>query len=74
MNRFFLDHQPTAHFGTLSQAKPIGPKPLSKAVEKEISKLVEEGLIASGNYSNTSLRKGLSDALSFLCVPPFIVD
>ena len=77
IDRFFLYHQPSARFGDkilLSQAKPIGPKPLSQAVKKEITKLVEEGLIASGIYSNTSLRKGLSDALSLAYVPPVIVD
>jgi hypothetical protein len=77
VDRFFLHHLPSARFGDqilLSQAKPIGPKPLSQAVKKEISTLVYEGLIAPGNCSNTSLRKGLSDALSLAYVPPVIVD
>jgi hypothetical protein len=77
INRFFLYHQPSARFGNkilLAQSKPIGPKPLAQAVKLEIAGLVADGLIASGIYSNTSLRKSLSDTLSLAHVPPVIVD
>jgi len=77
IDRFFLYHQPSARFGNgilLSQSKPIGPKPLAQAVKVEITSLVSDGLIPSGIYSNTSLRKALSDTLSLAHVPPVIVD
>jgi hypothetical protein len=77
INRFFLYSLPTARFDDqfwLSHSKPIGPKPLASSVKKEVRALIDEGLIATGTYSNTSLRKGLADILSLAHVPPVLVD
>ena len=68
---------PTARFQDsiwLAAAKPIGPKPLSKAVGNEISSMISEGIVADGIYTNTSLRKGLSDRLGIAHVPPVLID
>ena len=75
--KFFLYDLPSARFGDkvlLAPAKPIGPKPLSKAVQTEVDSLVKNGSIAAGLYNNTSLRKGLSDILALAHVPPVLVD
>ena len=77
IDRFFLYDAPSARFEHdiwLSAAKPIGPRPLSLAVGNEISSMISEGIVADGNYSNTSLRKGLSDRLGFAHVPPVLID
>jgi len=75
IDRFFLYDAPTARFQDsiwLAAAKPIGPKPLSKAVGNEISSMISEGIVADGIYTNTSLRKGLSDRLGIAHVPPVL--
>ena len=77
IDRFFLYDAPSARFEHdiwLSAAKPIGPRPLSLAVGNEISSMISEGIVADGNYSNTSLRKGLSGRLGFAHVPPVLID
>jgi len=77
IDRFFLYDTPSARFEHtiwLSAAKPIGPRPLSLAVGNEIASMISEGIVADGNYSNTSLRKGLSDRLGFAHVPPVLID
>ena len=77
IDRFFLYDTPSARFEQtiwLSAAKPIGPRPLSLAVGNEIASMISEGIVADGNYSNTSLRKGLSDRLGFAHVPPVLID
>ena len=77
IDRFFLYDAPTARFQDsiwLAAAKPIGPKPLSKAVGNEISSMISEGIVADGIYTNTSLRKGLSDRLGIAHVPPVLID
>ena len=76
-DRFFLYDAPTARFqdsNWLAAAKPIGPKPLSKAVGNEISSMISEDIVADGIYTNTSLRKGLSDHLGIAHVPPVLID
>jgi len=77
IDRFFLYALPSARFDHsiwLTAAMPIGLKPLSKAVKSEVDGLVTMNLIPAGNYSNTSLRKGLSTTLALAHVPPFLID
>jgi len=77
LNRFFLYHIPSGRFGDnvlLSAKKPIGPKPLAKAVQKQVQTLLQDGRIMEGLYTNTSLRKGLTDRLALAGVPTVLVD
>ena len=51
VDSFFLFDALTARFQDsiwLAAAKPIGPKPLSKAVRNEISSMISEGIVADG--------------------------
>ena len=76
INRFFLYARPSARFGDdyWLASKPIGPTPLGGAVNSEIQTLIVEGLIADGTYTNTSLRKGLTDRLGWAGVPSMLID
>ena len=77
LDRFFLYHIPSGRFGDnvlLSAKKPIGPKPLAKAVQKQVQTLLQDGRIMEGLYTNTSLRKGLTDRLALAGVPTVLVD
>ena len=77
IGRFFLYHMPSARFGDkilLAAAKQIGPKVLAKAVQNEVRSLVAGGYVMDGLYTNTSLRKGLTDRLALAGVPTVLVD
>jgi hypothetical protein len=77
IDRLFLYHMPSARFGEkvlLSAAKQIGPKVLAKSVQNEVESLVAGGFIMEGLYTNTSLRKGLTDRLALAGVPTVLVD
>ena len=58
----------------LAAAKQIGPKVLAKAVQNEVRSLVAGGYVMDGLYTNTSLRKGLTDRLALAGVPTVLVD
>ena len=77
IDRFFLYSLPSARFEDLfwlTAAMPIGKGPISKAVQSQLNDLIAENLVPPGNYTNTSLRKGLSNTLARAHVPPVLVD
>ena len=62
------------HQYLLSFKNPIGKNFLGDAVKNHIQQLIEEEWICDGNYSNTSLRKGLMDHLLKAGVPTSLAD
>lgn len=75
--RFFLYAANKATFSSkyfLSAKNVIGKNPLGDAMRNHTARLINEDLICDGNYTNTSLRKGLMDHLLLVGVPPGLAD
>ena len=55
LDRLILYHIPSGRFGdkVLSAKKPTGPKPLAKAVQKQVQALLQDGRIMEGLYTQT---------------------